>query len=62
MLLPIISSVMMATVRPSCRWLFSPGSVRRLPVGSTRLKAAMPVKCMLMMPAPSTRLAPYLSH
>ncbi|MNF10766.1 hypothetical protein D3C80_2118110 [compost metagenome] len=62
MQLPMISRVMTATVRPSCRWLFSPGWGSRLPFGRTREKAAMPVKCRVKMPAPSTRLPPHLSN
>ncbi|MNR65209.1 hypothetical protein D3C85_1881540 [compost metagenome] len=60
MLLPMISKVMTVTVSASCRWLCSPICAGRLSMGSTRLKAAMAVRCMLRMPAPSNRLAQYL--
>ena len=39
----------------------STGNERSAPAGTSICMAAMPVKCMLRIPAPSTRLAAYLS-
>ena len=58
----ITNSVMTATDSPSWIGLLSNGNERSAPVGTINCMAAMPVKCMLRIPAPKIRLAAYLSN
>ncbi|MNN79344.1 hypothetical protein D3C81_1959780 [compost metagenome] len=59
MLLALISRVMKATVRPSCRLLSAEGKRRAVSAGMTSVIAAIAVKWVATMPPAMSRLAPY---
>ncbi|MNJ50873.1 hypothetical protein D3C77_461610 [compost metagenome] len=62
MLLALISKVMKAMVRLSCRLLSALGRVTVASAGMIRVMPHMPVKWVAKMPPAINRLAPYLSN
>ncbi|MNG16873.1 hypothetical protein D3C85_1599760 [compost metagenome] len=59
MLLALISRVIKAMVRLSCRLLSLTGSANGVSGGITRVSAAIPSRWVPTMPAAISRLAPY---
>ena len=62
MLLPINSSVIMATIRATCQWLVSMWVWLISPSGDSVCSAHMPIKWTHKMAVPAVRLMAYLKN